>query len=159
PLRFSPHPPLARLRRRRAVRPVPRQGGRSMGQRTRRVSQSLPHRRPDDPAASPCVPDPEEGSATCGDVKRALVRIPKGTVRGRVYPRWHRMRLQDPALRIPDIDHWARTANIGTGGGYDIPLSIEAHAINPPLRSPVILAELMQDSVAAQRAIRLNVVG
>src|SRR5262249_14345974 len=45
------------------------------------------------------------------------------------------------------------------GGGHDIPLSIEAHAVNPPLRSPVILAELMQDNVAAQRAVRLNVVG
>src|SRR6266481_830102 len=91
-----------------------------MVHRTRRVSQSLPHRRPDDPAASPCVPD--------------------------------------PALGVPDVDHRARTTGIGTGGGHNIPLSIEAHTVNPPLRSPVILAELMQDSVVAQGAIRLNIV-
>src|SRR5262245_26098417 len=129
-----------------------------MRHRTRKVSQSLPHRWPDDPAASPCVPDPEEVPATCGDVKRALVRIPKGTVRGRIHPRWHRMRLQDPALGVPDVDHRARTAGIGASSGDDIAFCIEAHTVNTPLWSPVILAELMQDSVAAQRAIRLNVV-
>src|SRR2546428_5573210 len=112
----------------------------------------LPHRRPDDPAASACVPDPEEVPATCGDVERALVRISKGTVRGRIHPHWHRMRLQNPALGVPDVDHRARTAGIGTGGGHDIPLSIEAHTVEPPLRSPVMLPGMMEDKGAGHGA-------
>src|SRR5262249_55430641 len=96
--------------------------------------------------------------ATGGDVECALVRIPKGTVRGCVPPHRHRMRLQDPTLGVPNVDHRARTAGIGASGSHDIPLSIEAHTVNPPLRSPVILAELMQDRVVPQGAVSLNVV-
>src|SRR6266446_5308564 len=119
----------------------------------------LPHRRPDDPAASSRVTDPEEVPTTSGDIERTLVRIPEGTVGRRVYTHRHWVRLQDPALRIPDIDHRARTTDIGARGGHNIPLRIEAHAVDTSLRSPVILTELMQHNIATQRAISQNVVG
>src|SRR5437870_1311782 len=109
----------------------------------------LPHRRPDDPAASSCVADPEEVPTTSGDVQRALVRIPKGTVRRCIHPPRHRVRLQDPALGVPDVDHRARTTGIGAGGGHNIAISVEAHTVDTALGPSVIFAELMQDNVAA----------
>ncbi len=110
-------------------------------------ARPLAYRRPDDPATSSRMAGPEQMSATRGDVEGTLVRIPKGTVRGRVNAYWHRVGLQDSAPGIPDVDHRARAAGIGAGRGHDIPLSIQAHTINAPLRSPVVFAELMQHDI------------
>src|SRR5262245_59849358 len=97
-------------------------------------------------------------SATCSDVERALVWIPKGTVRRRVHSYRHRVRLQNTTLGIPDIDHRARTTGIGTSGGHNIPLSVQAHTINTPLGSPIVFAKLMQHDIVTQRAVVLNIV-
>src|SRR5262245_59345351 len=94
---------------------------------------ALPYRRPDDPAASSCIADPEEVPPTSGDVERALIRIPKGTVGRRVHPPRHRVRFQDPALGVPNVDHRARTTGIRAGSGHNIAISVEAHTVNTPL--------------------------
>src|SRR4029450_9167871 len=96
--------------------------------------------------------------ATCGDVERTLVWIPKGTVRRRVHSYRHRVRLQNTTLGIPDIDHRARTTGIGTSGGHNIPLSVQAHTINTPLGSPIVFAKLMQHDIVTQGVVVLNIV-
>src|SRR4029450_11838996 len=97
-------------------------------------------------------------SATCSDVERTLVWIPKGTVRRRVHPYRHRVRLQNTTLGIPDIDPRARTTGIGTSGGHNIPLSVQAHTINTPLGSPIVFAKLMQHDIVTQGVVVLNIV-
>src|SRR5262249_49096898 len=88
-----------------------------------------------------------------------LVRISKGAVGGGVYTHRHRMGFQDATLGVPDVDHRTRTTGIRASGSDDIPLRVQAHAIDAPLRPPVVLAELMQHDVTAQGAIGQNVVG
>src|SRR6266851_7469991 len=119
----------------------------------------LSHRRPYDPSASSRVADPEEVSAAGSDVERALVGIAESAVGRCVYANRHRVSLQHAPLGVPDVDHWARTAGVGARGGHDISLAVEAHAVDASLGASIIFAELMQNDVAAQRAIRQDVVG
>src|SRR5215470_2596080 len=124
-----------------------------------RALLSLAYRWPDEPSASPRVADPKEVTTEGGDVKGPLVGVPKGAVGGGVHTNRHRVGLQNPALGIPDVDHRAWAAGIGTSGGDDVTVSIEAHPIDAPLGTPVIFAELMQHGIAAQGTVGQNVVG
>src|SRR5262249_1198813 len=93
-----------------------------------------------------------------GDIEGTLVGIPKGAVGGGVYTHRHWVGLQDAPFGVPDVDHRARTADIGASGSNDIPLLVQTHAVDAPLGPPVVLTELMQHGIAAQGAVRLNVV-
>src|SRR6266851_5723581 len=118
----------------------------------------LSHRRPYDPSASSRVADPEEVSAAGSDVERSLIGIAESAVGRCVYANRHRVSLQHAPLGVPDVDHRARTARAGARRGDDISIAVEAHAVDAPLRAPIIFAELMQNDIAAQRAIRQDVI-
>src|SRR2546428_11102607 len=114
-----------------------------------RALLSLAHRWPDEPSASPRIADPKEVTTDGGDVEGPLVGVPKGAVGGGVHTNRHRVGLQNPALGIPDVEHWAWAAGIGAGGGDDVTVGIEAHPIDAPLGTPLCLPELKHTGITA----------
>lgn len=93
-----------------------------------------------------------------GDVQRALIGIAKRAVGGRIDAGRHRMHFQDAAGRVPNVDHGTGAAGVGARRGHDVAIGVKAHAVNAPLRTPMVRAELMQHGVRAERAIFQNVV-
>ncbi len=67
---------------------------------------------------------------TSGDVKSPLIGVTVGTIGGTVYAYRHRISLQDSAGRRPNVDHGARTTHPIAGGADDVPVRVQAHAVN-----------------------------
>src|SRR6266446_3752992 len=103
------------------------------------------------PAAPAWIAYSEQVPASCGDVERAQLRIPKGAVRRPIHR--DRVRLEHAARWGKDIDHGARSGLAPPGAGDNVPLRVQTHTIDAPLDPPGVLSEGMQYCIGSKRVV------
>ena len=94
-----------------------------------------------------------------GDVKGSLIGVTEGAVGRTVHAYRHRVSLQDPASRRPNVDHGTGATHPIAGGTDNVSLGVQAHTVNATLGPPVVVPELVQRDILAQRAVIQDWVG
>src|SRR5215475_13227317 len=96
-------------------------------------------------------------SASCSDIERTQVSIPKGAVCRPIHR--DRMRLEHAARRIKDVDHRTRSGLAPARTGYDVALRVQTHAIDTPLHPTGVLSKGMQHRIGSESVIVAQRVG
>src|SRR5262249_7308436 len=102
-------------------------------------------------------PYPIQRSAGACRIEGAHVRIAEGAVGGAVGGEG--VGLQDTAVGGEDVDHGAGSALLPAGGGDDVSLRVQAHAVDPSVRIEVVehlvgaQGVVLADGIGAQLAL------
>src|SRR5215475_9322756 len=95
--------------------------------------------------------------ASCSDIERSQVSVPKGTVCWPIHR--NRVGLEHTARWSKDVDHGARSGLAPSRAGDDVALRVQAHAIDTSLHPTGILSKGMQHAIGSERIVVAQRVG